>query len=134
MIISSICYLVGFLQEFFQNTKYFIYNITSSFKTYIKTLQGHHGEAWGLAVSYNGQYVVSCGQDRVLRLYERSEEPLVLEDEQEAERTAEEEKTLATGADILTGTNIKLTSRKTVTAEQAVSINSLVNSSISHSK
>lgn len=65
--------------------------------------------------------MVSCGKDRVLRLYERTAEPLVLEDEQEAERAAEEEATLATGTDTVTPANFNLASRKTVTAEKAVS-------------
>ncbi|KAH0818827.1 hypothetical protein GEV33_003964 [Tenebrio molitor] len=61
----------------------------------IITLQGHVGEAWALAVSPNGQFVVSCGADRVLRLYEKSDQPLVLQDEQEEER--EQQEVLATG-------------------------------------
>ncbi|KAG8269233.1 Dip2/Utp12 protein [Homalodisca vitripennis] len=87
----------------------------------IITLEGHHGEAWGLAVSSNGQYVVSCGQDRVLRMYERTTEPLVLDDEREAELEAEEEN-LATGPDRVTATNLNLASRKTVTAEKAAEL------------
>lgn len=73
-------------------------------------------------MSPNGQHIVSCGQDRVIRLYERSSEPLVLEDEQEAEREAEEENTLATGQDKIAPSTLNLASRKTVTAEKAVSL------------
>lgn len=74
-------------------------------------------------MSPSGQYVVSCGQDRVIRMYEKTDEPLVLEDEREAEREAEEELTLATGPDTVAPghANLHLASRKTVTAEKAVS-------------
>lgn len=56
-----------------------------------------------------------------MRLYERTSEPLVLEDEQEEER--EEEEGLATGPETVTPAtaHLNLASRKTVTAEKAVS-------------
>lgn len=75
-------------------------------------------------MSPNGQYAVSCGQDRVIRLYERTSEPLVLEDEREQEREEEENTALATGPEtsVPGHTDLKLSSRKTVTAEKAVSI------------
>ncbi|XP_067008670.2 WD repeat-containing protein 3 [Anabrus simplex] len=87
----------------------------------ILTLQAHHGEAWALAVSPNGQYVVSSGSDRVLRLFERSEEPLVLEDEAEEEREAEDNAALVTGdATVVPGhIGLNLPSRKTVGSENA---------------
>ncbi|XP_063218235.1 WD repeat-containing protein 3 [Bacillus rossius redtenbacheri] len=81
----------------------------------ILTLEGHRGAAWSLAVSPSGQHVVSTGADRVARVYERSQEPLVLEDEQEEERAREEETALATGE----GPDRNLPSRKTVGSEQA---------------
>lgn len=46
------------------------------------------GEARCLSVATNGVWAVSCGADRVLRLWERSEETLVLGDLEEG---AEEE-------------------------------------------
>ncbi|XP_055848403.1 WD repeat-containing protein 3 [Episyrphus balteatus] len=86
----------------------------------IITLPGHVGEAYSLAVSPNGRYVVSCGSDRTLRMYERTDEPIVLQDVQEEEREEIENRTLATGEDnsvpILPG--LKLPSRKTVGAEK----------------
>lgn len=90
----------------------------------IVTLEGHHGEAWGLAVSPSGQFVVSCGQDRVIRLYERTDEPLVLEDEREMEREREEEETLATGPDTVAPGHgdMNLASKKTVDAEKAAEL------------
>lgn len=87
----------------------------------IITLPGHIGEAYSLSVSPNGRYLVSCGSDRTLRMFERTDEPLVLQDEQEQEREEIENRTLATGEDSavpgLPGLN--LPSRKTVGAEKA---------------
>lgn len=87
----------------------------------ILTLQAHHGEAWDLSVSPNGQYVVSCGSDRVLRMFSRTDEPLVLEDEREQEREEEEntavdqsEETPVEGQSAL-----HLPSKKTVGSEKA---------------
>lgn len=85
----------------------------------IITLQGHVGEAWALAVSPNGQFVVSCGADRVLRLYEKSDQILVLEDEQEEER--EKDESLATGEEVIIPgqPGLNLPSKKTVGSEKA---------------
>ncbi|XP_055548583.1 WD repeat-containing protein 3 [Wyeomyia smithii] len=87
----------------------------------IVTLPGHVGEAHGLAVSPNGKFVVSCGSDRTLRLFERTDETLVLQDAQEEEREELENNTLATGEDSgmpgLPG--LKLPSKKTIGAEKA---------------
>nr|KAG5704001.1 hypothetical protein BaRGS_032090 [Batillaria attramentaria] len=47
------------------------------------TLQGHHGEVWALAVSPSGNFVVSTSHDRSIRLWEKSQEVLVLEEERE---------------------------------------------------
>lgn len=87
----------------------------------IITLPGHVGEAYSLAVSPNGRFVVSCGSDRTLRLLERTDEPLVLQDVQEEEREEIENRTLATGDDnsVPTMPGLKLPSRKTVGAEKA---------------
>lgn len=86
----------------------------------IITLPGHIGEAYSLSVSPNGRFVVSCGSDRTIRMFERTSEPLVLSDEQEEEREAAENRTLATGEDSsvpgLPGLN--LPSRKTVGSEK----------------
>lgn len=65
----------------------------------ILTLPGHIGEAYSLCVSPSGRYVVSCGSDRTLRMYEKSDEILVLQDAEEEEREEMENKELATGED-----------------------------------
>ncbi|XP_013112970.2 WD repeat-containing protein 3 [Stomoxys calcitrans] len=87
----------------------------------IITLPGHIGEAYSLAVSANGRFLVTCGSDRCLRLYERTSEPIVLQDIQEEEREEIENQQLATGEDhavpLLPG--LKLASRKTVGSEKA---------------
>ncbi|XP_017013412.2 WD repeat-containing protein 3 [Drosophila takahashii] len=87
----------------------------------IITLPGHIGEAYCLAVSPNGRYLVTCGSDRTLRMYERTEETIVLKDVQEEEREQLENEQLATGEDntvpLLPG--LKMPSRKTVGSEQS---------------
>ncbi|KAH8407135.1 hypothetical protein KR222_007956 [Zaprionus bogoriensis] len=87
----------------------------------ILTLPGHIGEAHCLAVSPNGRYLVTCGSDRTLRMYERTDETIVLKDAQEEEREQLESEQLATGEDnsvpLLPG--LKLASRKTVGSEKA---------------
>uniref|UniRef100_A0A8D8K872 WD repeat-containing protein 3 n=2 Tax=Culex pipiens TaxID=7175 RepID=A0A8D8K872_CULPI len=87
----------------------------------IITLPGHVGEAHGLAVSPNGKFVVSCGSDRTLRLFERTDEPLVLQDVQEEEREELENNTLATGDDSAVPglPGLKLPSKKTIGSEKA---------------
>ncbi|XP_020288110.1 WD repeat-containing protein 3 [Pseudomyrmex gracilis] len=89
----------------------------------IVTLQGHAGESWNCCVSPNGAYVASCGSDRVIRLYEKTNEPLVLEDEAEEER-AEQENELATGETtaVLGQKQQALPSRKTVSSEKAAEL------------
>ena len=50
------------------------------------TLTGHHGQIWTLAVSHDGKFVTTAGHDRSIRLWHRTQEPLVLDDERETER------------------------------------------------
>lgn len=54
----------------------------------LSTVQGHHQEVWCLALSPNGDYVVSASHDKSLRLWERTREPLVLEEEREMVRVS----------------------------------------------
>ncbi|KAH8295281.1 hypothetical protein KR018_009558 [Drosophila ironensis] len=87
----------------------------------ILTLPGHIGEAYCLSVSPNGRYLVTCGSDRTIRMYERTDETIVLKDVQEEEREQMENEQLATGEDnsvpLLPG--LKMPSRKTVGSEQS---------------
>ena len=68
-------------------------------------------------------YVASCGSDKVVRLYERSSEPLVLEDEAEEEREKQDNE-LATGEmTAVSGQKEQLLpSRKTPNAEKAAEL------------
>uniref|UniRef100_A0A182M2S4 Small-subunit processome Utp12 domain-containing protein n=1 Tax=Anopheles culicifacies TaxID=139723 RepID=A0A182M2S4_9DIPT len=86
----------------------------------IVTLPGHLGEAHALAISPNGKYVVSCGSDRTLRLFRRTEEPLVLQDVQEEEREELENATLATGEESTVPglPGLRLPSKKTIGSEK----------------
>lgn len=47
------------------------------------TLEGHRGEAWALAMSSLGSFVVTGGADRSLRRWGRMEEPFFAEEERE---------------------------------------------------
>ncbi len=50
-----------------------------------------------LCISPNGKWVLSAGHDKTLRLWERTDEILVLEDERETEREKRGDEELATG-------------------------------------
>ena len=51
-------------------------------------LEAHAAEVWSLAVSRDGGFVVSGGHDRSLRLWERTDEPVFLDEERERELEA----------------------------------------------
>ncbi|KAJ7317722.1 hypothetical protein JRQ81_003884 [Phrynocephalus forsythii] len=61
----------------------------------LSNLQGHHQEVWCLALSPNGDYLVSSSHDKSLRLWERTREPLILEEEREMQREMEYEESIA---------------------------------------
>ncbi|RKP12799.1 WD40-repeat-containing domain protein [Piptocephalis cylindrospora] len=65
----------------------------------IQKLPGHHGEVWALAVGKTGGRVVSCSQDRSIRVWERTEEQLFLEEEREQELEELYESNLASELD-----------------------------------
>ena len=46
-------------------------------------LPGHSGAVWCLALSRRGDFVISGGQDRSLRRWERTQEPFFVEEERE---------------------------------------------------
>lgn len=51
----------------------------------IQTLEGHHSEVWALATGNAGTLVVTAGADRSIRTWEKTDEPLFLEEEREKE-------------------------------------------------
>ena len=51
----------------------------------VMVLRGHHGEVWGVACSSVGDFIVSCSNDRSIRLWERTDEQVFLEEERERE-------------------------------------------------
>ncbi|KAK7108660.1 WD repeat-containing protein 3-like [Littorina saxatilis] len=58
---------------------------------HIITLKGHHAEVRALAVSPDGSFLVSSSHDMSLRLWEKTDGILVLDEEREQEREKEEE-------------------------------------------
>ncbi len=54
----------------------------------IQSLRGHHGEVWALSTDREGKQVVTAGADRSIRLWEKTDEPLFLEEERERELEA----------------------------------------------
>ncbi|KAF3843494.1 hypothetical protein F7725_002343 [Dissostichus mawsoni] len=63
----------------------------------VQTLEGHHREVWCLTISPNGDHIVSASHDKSLRLWERTREPIILEEEREMAREAEFEEDMAKG-------------------------------------
>ncbi|KAG6578194.1 WD repeat-containing protein 3 [Phytophthora cinnamomi] len=55
------------------------------FERILKIDRQHFGEVWGLAVSGDGSFVVSCSQDRSLCKYIRTEDQVFIEEEKEKE-------------------------------------------------
>ncbi|GAB9472776.1 Wd repeat-containing protein 3 [Globisporangium polare] len=55
------------------------------FERILKLDAQHFGEVWGLAVSSDGSFVVSCSQDRSIVKYVRTEDQVFLEEEREKE-------------------------------------------------
>ncbi|ODO09357.1 hypothetical protein I350_02957 [Cryptococcus amylolentus CBS 6273] len=51
----------------------------------IQKLSGHHGEVWALATASNGQFVVTGSHDKSIRIWEKTDEPLFLDEEREKE-------------------------------------------------
>ena len=62
----------------------------------IQKLDGHHGEIWALAVSRNGDFVVSASHDKSIRIWKQTNEQIFLEEEREKELEELYESTLTT--------------------------------------
>lgn len=92
--------------RFVPNTHYFFSVSKDKFIKYwdgdkfenIMKLDGHLGEIWGLAVSKFGSFIVTGSHDRSIRVWERSDEPLFLEEEREKELETLFESTLVNSA------------------------------------
>lgn len=69
----------------------------------IITLDGHLNEIWSLAVSHDGKYVLTGSHDKSIRLWERTYEPLVLEDERENEKDNEFEANIGKEEQVIAG-------------------------------
>jgi len=62
---------------------------------HIMTLEGHQAEVSGICAASNGSFVVSCGHDRSIRVWERSQELINLEEEREIARELEQDEAAA---------------------------------------
>jgi U3 small nucleolar RNA-associated protein 12 len=51
----------------------------------IQKFDGHHAEVWALAASNRGEFVVTGSHDKSIRVFEKTDEPLFLEEERERE-------------------------------------------------
>lgn len=51
----------------------------------IQKFDGHHAEVWSLATSNRGDFVVTGSHDKSIRVWEKTDEPLFLEEERERE-------------------------------------------------
>ena len=52
---------------------------------HVLSLEGHQSETWALAVSSDGDFVITGSHDRSLRIWERTEDQVVVSDEKETE-------------------------------------------------
>jgi U3 small nucleolar RNA-associated protein 12 len=91
---------------------------------HIMTLEGHFGEVWCLAVSHDGSTVVTGSHDHSLRLWEKTDEPLILSEEREKEREEQFEEAVAEGgATVVPGeeaeSEVAMAGRKTVETMRA---------------
>ena len=62
----------------------------------IQRLSGHHGEIWAIAVSRGGDFMISAGHDKSIRVWEQTDEQIFLEEEREKELEELYENTLTT--------------------------------------
>jgi U3 small nucleolar RNA-associated protein 12 len=62
----------------------------------IQRLDGHHGEIWTIAISHTGNFLVSAGHDKSIRVWEETDEQIFLEEEREKEMEELYESTLTT--------------------------------------
>ncbi|PVH98195.1 F-box/WD repeat-containing protein pof1 [Periconia macrospinosa] len=65
----------------------------------IQKLKGHHGEIWAMAVARTGDFVVTASHDKSIRVWNKTDEPIFLEEERERDLEELYESTLATSLD-----------------------------------
>ncbi|GJC80236.1 putative WD repeat-containing protein C3D6.12 [Colletotrichum liriopes] len=62
----------------------------------VQRLDGHHGEVWAMAVGHSGNFLVTAGHDKSIRVWDETDEQIFLEEEREKEIEELYEKTLTT--------------------------------------
>ncbi len=62
----------------------------------IQKLKGHHGEIWAMTVARTGDFIVTASHDKSIRVWNKTDEPIFLEEEREKELEELYENTLAT--------------------------------------
>jgi U3 small nucleolar RNA-associated protein 12 len=107
MLCSDLTFVVvsrAYRVQFVNNTHYFFsvgkdkllkYWDADKFE-HVLTLSAHHSEVWGLTVSSIGDFVVTGGNDRSLRIWTQTDEPVFLDSEREKERNEAYEKHVST--------------------------------------
>ncbi|KAL9008925.1 MAG: hypothetical protein Q9173_005996 [Seirophora scorigena] len=65
----------------------------------IQKLEGHHGEVWAMTVSRTGEFLVTASHDKSIRIWQRTDEQIFLEEEREKELEELYENTLTTSLD-----------------------------------
>ena len=65
----------------------------------IQKLEGHHGEIWAMALSRSGEFIVTAGHDKSIRVWHQTGEQIFLEEEREKELEELYESTLTTTLD-----------------------------------
>lgn len=71
-------------------------------------------EIWTMAISHDGKYVVTGSHDKSMRVWEKTNEPLVLEDERENEKEQEYENELPKEEQVIAGEQNKVTGLATI--------------------
>ncbi|KAH3725680.1 WD repeat-containing protein 3-like [Dreissena polymorpha] len=90
---------------------------------HIITLEGHHGQVWCLTVSPSGNVLATASHDKSLRFWQKTHEPLILQEEREMEREKEFENTLGQEGEAVvpgeTNTDTGLAGKKSVETVKA---------------
>lgn len=71
-------------------------------------------EIWALNVSSDGKYVLTASHDKSIRLWEKTNEPLVLDDERETEKEQQYENEIPKEEQVIAGETNKETGLATI--------------------